>query len=61
MNADNTDEEEFEGNSLSYRNVAPGEVEIRWTFPKNILDSVIGKVLISILILRKNRHYDESF
>uniref|UniRef100_A0A1I7U0K9 Protein-tyrosine-phosphatase n=1 Tax=Caenorhabditis tropicalis TaxID=1561998 RepID=A0A1I7U0K9_9PELO len=39
---DNTEEEEFEGNSLAYRNVAPGEVEIRWTFPKSILDSVIA-------------------
>ncbi|CAA96700.3 Fibronectin type-III domain-containing protein [Caenorhabditis elegans] len=43
---DNTDEEEFEGNSLAYRNVAPGEVEIRWTFPKSILDSVIGATIL---------------
>ncbi|CAI2356422.1 unnamed protein product [Caenorhabditis sp. 36 PRJEB53466] len=43
---DTAEEEEFEGNSLSYRNVAPGEVEIRWTFPKSILDSVIGATIL---------------
>ncbi|EGT59424.1 hypothetical protein CAEBREN_31650 [Caenorhabditis brenneri] len=43
---DNTEDEEFEGNSLAYRNVAPGEVEIRWTFPKSILDSVIGATIL---------------
>ncbi|CAI5455655.1 unnamed protein product [Caenorhabditis angaria] len=40
------DNEEIEGNSLSYRNVAPGQVEIKWTYPKDILDSVIGGTVL---------------
>ncbi|CAB3410295.1 unnamed protein product [Caenorhabditis bovis] len=43
---DAEDNEDFEGNSLSYRNIAPGEVEIKWTFPKQILDGVIGSTVL---------------
>ncbi|CAD6188899.1 unnamed protein product [Caenorhabditis auriculariae] len=39
-------DEKVESNSLSYRNVNPGQVEISWTFPTHILDSVVGATIL---------------
>ncbi|EPB69104.1 hypothetical protein ANCCEY_11809 [Ancylostoma ceylanicum] len=35
-----SDEEKPEGNSLAYRNIGPGQVEVSWTYPNDIVDSV---------------------
>ncbi|KJH40410.1 fibronectin type III domain protein [Dictyocaulus viviparus] len=40
--------ERREGNSLSYRNIGPGQVEISWTYPSSVLDNVAGATIFYI-------------
>ncbi|PAV87929.1 hypothetical protein WR25_03706 [Diploscapter pachys] len=46
-----------ESNSLSYKNIEIGKVEISWTYPRRILDSVVGATIL--YTNRKNLSSDQ--
>ncbi|KAK6760300.1 hypothetical protein RB195_021685 [Necator americanus] len=41
-----TEKNDKGGNSLAYRNIGPGQVEVSWTYPNHILNSVVGSTIL---------------